>query len=168
MMHGATRGWAYAAVAAASVLLSTEAAQSAPVVVGYLTCTIAAETGTLTAGQGRDGICTFRPGRHGPEETYIGTMQGAGASKALFDKGTVMLAVKASPETELRPGLLQQDYAAEAGGASAAAVPLVGANDKSIVLQPLNEVEGRVAAGKSLTPDAVLVLIELKLAATAG
>jgi hypothetical protein len=121
---------------------------------------------TSAPGKGRDAVCHFRPGRSGPEEIYTGTLQGVGTAKALFGKGTLILVVKAPPSTEIAPGMLQQNYAADATKPAAAAIPLIGDSNKDIALQPMTEQEGRVAAGGDKTPEAALVLMELKLQST--
>jgi hypothetical protein len=116
---------------------------------------------TSAAAQGRDVICQFRPGNNGAEETYVGTMQGVGKADKLFSRGAMIMAVKAPLATRIAPGMLQQTYSADATP-RAAATPLVGDRNQRILLQPLNEEEGRVAKGK-LQPDAIIVLIELRL-----
>jgi hypothetical protein len=141
---------------------------SAPMtVVGTLTCGLGAESQASQANpaaQGRDVVCRFRPGTHGAAETYVGKMQGVGKSRSLFAEGTVILAVKAPAATALAPGMLQQTYSTDAAPRSAAP-PLVGDRNKAVVLQPLRVEEGRVAKGR-LRPDAVIVLVELKLQAS--
>jgi hypothetical protein len=141
--------------------------QEAVIVLGTLTCSLGGESGVKSVGQGRDMLCRFRPGSRGAEETYVGSVQGVGQTKVLFGKGTMMLAVKGPASTDLAPGLLQQAYEADATTGGSAAAPLVGARNRSIVLQSLAEEEGRVAAGKTQT-DAVVILIELKLDASAA
>lgn len=133
-------------------------------VVGTLTCGLGAEMQSgeaNAAAQGREIRCQFRPGDNGAEETYIGTLQGVGKSASLFGSGAAIMAVKAPMSMTISPGLLQQAYSADATRRSASA-PLVGDRNTRIVLQPLNEEEGRVAKGKQ-QPDGMIVLIELKL-----
>jgi hypothetical protein len=149
---------------------SATPATVAPVTLGYLTCTVsvAEEGGGGPGGEGREGLCQFKPSGNGPEETYVGTLQGTGLAKELFGKGTLILAVLGPQSTGFRAGMLEQDYSADASRAAAAAVPLVGGSDKSLVLQPIAEVEGRVSSGKPLTPRAAIILIELRLKASAA
>lgn len=133
-------------------------------VVGTLTCGLGGETQSGEANvlaQGREVICQFRPGDNGAEETYVGTMQGVGKSDSVFGRGAVIMAVKVPLTMSIVPGMLQQSYSADASPRNAA-TPLVGDRNTRILLQPLNEEEGRVAKGK-LQPDGVIVLIELKL-----
>lgn len=133
-------------------------------VLGTLTCGLGAQMQSgeaNAAAQGREVRCQFRPGDDGAEEIYVGTMQGIGKSDTLFGRGTVIMAVKAPLMTPISPGMLQQGYSADATRRSASA-PLVGDRNQRILLQPLNEEIGRVAQGKQ-QPDAVIVLIELKL-----
>ena len=128
---------------------------------GILTCSLGSGTDASPTAQGRAVLCQFRLGSQGSEETYAGTMQGVGQTDALYGKGTIMLAVKGPASTNVVPGMLQQVYSAEASPAGAAA-PLVGEANRTILLQPLTEEEGRVAAGKS-RPDVVIIMVELKL-----
>jgi hypothetical protein len=132
-------------------------------VIGTLTCSLGAKmrSAESSGAQGRDVRCWFRPGDNGAEETYIGTLQGVGKSDSLFGSGAVIMAVKAPFSMAISPGMLQQAYSADAARRSASA-PLVGDRNERIVLQPLNEEEGRVAMGKQ-KPDGVIVVIELKL-----
>lgn len=133
-------------------------------VVGTLTCGLGAEAQSgeaSAAAQGREIRCQFRPGDNGAEEIYVGTLQGVGKSDSLFGSGAVIMAVKAPMSMTISPGMLQQVYSADAARRSASA-PLVGDRNTRILLQPLNEEEGRVARGKQ-QPDGVIVLIELKL-----
>lgn len=141
--------------------------QEAVIVLGTLTCTMGSEPETNSIGQGRNVLCRFRPGSQGAEETYAGSMQGVGKTQTLFGRGTVMLAVKGPASTVIAPGLLQQAYEADATTSGANSAPLIGSRNRSIVLQSLMEEEGRVAGGK-IQSDAVVILIELKLEATAA
>ena len=135
------------------------------IVVGTLTCSVGGEAEAANpAAQGRGILCRFRPGTDGAEEVYVGTMQGVGQAKAIFGRGAVMLAVKAPASTAILPGLLQQSYATDAGPGGAAP-PLVGERNRSIILQPLAEEEGRVAAGKT-QPESLIISVELTLRST--
>lgn len=169
-MSGKTRILRRLALAGAGwMLLLCDAAsgQQAPppqatlTVLGTLSCDVAAESDANPAAQTRDLLCHFRPGAQGPEETYVGTMQGIGQTKRLFARGAVILNVKAPASTAIVPGMLQQAYSADAAPGAAAAA-LVGDRNRTIVLQPLAEEEGRVAEGKS-QPDAVIIVVELTL-----
>lgn len=161
-----------AALALAGGVVWARANPSAPpaamAVVGTLTCGLGAESKTgdaNLAAQGREVLCRFQPGEQGPEEFYSGTVQGVGKADTLFSKGAVILSVRA-PMPHAAPGMLQQTYSADASP-KGAAPPLVGDRDKSIILQPLNEEAGRVSSGK-VRPDALIVLLELKLKSSAA
>lgn len=129
---------------------------------GILTCGL----GRADAGpaQTRDILCQFRFGRAGSYETYTGTVRSVGRTEDLYGKGAIMLAVKGPASTEMVPGLLEQAYSAE-GSAVSAAAPLVGQANGTLLLQPLIEEVGRVAAGKA-RPDVTIVAVELKLKAS--
>ena len=139
--------------------------QEAVTTLGTLTCSLGGEPDTKAVGQGRNLLCRFRPGGQGAEETYVGSLQGVGQTAALFGRGTLMLTVKGPAATEFAPGLLQQTYEADAASSGAVPAPLIGTRNKSIVLQPLIEEEGRVAAGKT-QPESIVIVVELKLEST--
>jgi hypothetical protein len=133
-------------------------------VVGLLTCGLLGAGKSATAGFGREMICHFQPGERGPRETYVGSVQGVGKPELLFGKGAVLLAVKAPRSTTLSAGVLAQTYAVDAASSGSAFAPLFGDKNRLIILQPLAEQEGRVASGKT-QPDAVIILVELRLEA---
>jgi len=133
------------------------------VVLGTLTCSLMGSTSDT----GRDVRCAFLPGDHGPEETYVGAVQGIGQTKLLFGKGAVMLAVKGPASTRLTPGLLTQRYSVDAAASGSGLAPLAGERTKDIVLQPLAEEEGRVEKGKGQA-DAVLISVDLELQASSA
>jgi hypothetical protein len=128
------------------------------VVLGTLTCSLMGG-GSDT---GRDVRCAFRPGDQGPDEIYVGTVQGIGQTKLLFSRGAVILAVKGPAATQLSPGLLAQRYAVDATASGSGLAPLAGERSKNIMLQPLAEEEGRVETGKTQA-EAVLISVELEL-----
>jgi hypothetical protein len=132
---------------------------------GTLTCSLLGEGQGATMGVGRDVICKFQPGPRGAEETYTGSVQGVGKAEIVFGTGAVLLSVKGPASTEVTPGLLSQTYAVDATASGSAMAPLIGDKNKYIMLQPMAEQEGRVAAGKT-QPDAVIILVELKLQST--
>lgn len=135
------------------------------IVLGTLTCALTGEAEGVSSGMGRDMLCTFQPGHRGPEETYIGTVQGVGKGELLFGTGSVLLSIKGPASTEATPGMLTQTYSVDAGASGGAPAPLIGEKNKLIVLQPLAEQEGRVAEGKT-QPDAVIIRVELALQST--
>jgi hypothetical protein len=134
-------------------------------VLGTLTCSLTGEAEGVSSGIGRAMLCRFQPGHRGPEETYIGSVQGVGKSELLFGTGAVLLSIKGPVSTEVAPGMLAQTYAVDAGASGGAPAPLIGEKNKQIVLQPLAEQEGRVAGGKT-QPDAVIIRVELTLQST--
>ena len=129
---------------------------------GTLTCSLMGLREGATSGIGRDVICQFQPGDAGPEEVYVGSLQGVGRADLLFGKGAMLLSVKAPASVTATPGMLSQSYGAAAGASGSTPAPLVGEKNKQIVLQPLIEEVGRVAEGKT-QPDAVIILVELTL-----
>ncbi|MBX9588152.1 MAG: DUF992 domain-containing protein [Hyphomonadaceae bacterium] len=160
-----TVGWAWTAALGFAAQKSITAPDERMQELGTLTCILIGEgEGTSTA-TGRGILCEFRPGLDGPEETYIGSVQGVGQAELLFGKGAVLLSVKGPASTTLTPGWLTQAYAVDAGASGGAPAPLIGEKNRQIVLQPLAEQEGRVAEGKT-QPDAVIILVELKLLST--
>jgi Protein of unknown function (DUF992) len=128
---------------------------------GTLTCSLIGATSPT----GRDVLCEFHPGQQGPVETYVGSAQAIGQTKLLFGRGAVILAVKGPASTNLSSGLLTQRYAVDAAASGNGLAPLVGERNKSIMLQPLAEEDGRVASGKSQA-EAVLMVVELELQAS--
>jgi len=137
--------------------------REAGTILGILTCSITGQFETNPDALQRDVLCDFRPGSHGADESYTGTVRGFGQPNELFGTGTIVLEVKGSASAILKPGMLQQVYSTDAAQSSvAAAAPLIGATDTSIVLQPIEEREGRVAEGK-MRPDAAIIQVELKL-----
>jgi Protein of unknown function (DUF992) len=157
---------------AAQVPITGQPGQEDPVtVLGTLTCSFTGETegpaGASSGGTGRDVSCAFQPGQLGAEETYVGSVQGVGQTNLLFGRGAVILSVKGPTLTDFAPGLLTQRYAVDAATSGNALAPLVGESNKQIMLQPLAEEEGRVSKGKT-QPEAVLIVVELKLQASPG
>jgi hypothetical protein len=159
---------AAAACAAAGLSFAAQddtptAADNRVVVLGTLTCSLVGSPSDTA----RNVRCAFLPGDHGPEETYVGAVQGIGKTQLLFGKGTVMLAVKGPASTRLAPGLLTQRYSVDAAAGGNGMAPLAGERTKDIMLQPLAEEEGRVEKGKS-QPDAVLISVDLELQASSA
>ena len=132
---------------------------------GTLTCSLMGEGEGASSGVGRDMICRFQPGHRGAEEVYTGSVQGVGKAELMFGRGAVLLTIKGPTSTEMAPGMLTQTYVVDAGASGSASAPLVGEKNNLIVLQPLAEQEGRVAAGKT-QPDAVIIRVELTLQST--
>lgn len=143
-----------------------------PHVVGQLTCTIIGESeadaSAAGVAQGRDVLCEFRPGTSGAGERYVGTLQGAGQVKALFERGTIMLVVKQFGSSEASPGMLAQSYSADAAARAGRSAPLVGDKNNTVMLQPMIEREAGDQAKKGDIPDALIVVAELKLEASSA
>jgi len=139
--------------------------EDAMTILGTLTCSLIGEGEGASSGVGRDMICEFQPGQQGPGEVYTGSVQGVGQADLLFGRGAVLLSVKGPASSDVTPGMLTQTYAVDAGASGGAPAPLIGERNKLIVLQPLAELEGRVAAGKT-QPDAVIIRVELVLQST--
>ncbi len=146
------------------------AARARPFAVGEVTCSVIAPQAVgdsvapaqaRAVAQARKVACKFRPGINGTEETYIGTLQGAGQVEALFDKGVVMLLVKQARSSAVTPGMLAQTYSADATMRAGLATPLTGDTNASVILQPMFE-RGLGDADKE-APVALIVRIELKL-----
>lgn len=149
----------------------SKAAQATPFLVGQLTCNVIGETEAADpsgVAQGRDVLCQFRPGLNGAEETYVGTIQGAGQVKTLFERGTVMLVVKQVGSEVAMPGMLAQSYSADAAARAGRSAPLIGDRNNAVILQPMIEREAGEGAKVGDMPDAIIVLAELKLKASAA
>jgi len=156
---------AWAAAVSGAEQKPTTSPDDPMMVLGTLTCSLTGAGESASTGIGRDMICQFQPGQHGAEEVYSGSVQGVGKADLLFGTGAVLLSIKGPASTEMAPGVLTQTYAVDAGASGSAPAPLVGEKNKLIVLQPLAEQEGRVAAGKT-QPDAVIIRVELTLQST--
>jgi hypothetical protein len=142
-----------------------------PFVVGELTCAVignAADADPSGAAQGREVSCRFRPGLSGAEETYAGTLQGAGRVDKLFGRGVVMLVVKQHGSGTARPGMLAQSFSAEAAARAGRPGPLTGDRNNAVILQPLIERDAEDGATKGRAADALIVLLELRLEASAA
>ena len=148
----------------------SKAKPDAPFPVGQLTCMVIGETAADPSGvaQGRDVQCKFRPGISGAEETYVGTLQGAGQVQNLFDRGTVMLVVKQYGSDAVTPGMLAQSYSADAAARAGRSAPLVGDRNNAVVLQPMIERDAGEQGKTGDIPDAIIVMAELKLQASAA
>ena len=133
--------------------------------VGTLVCSLLGRRDGTGQGIGMNAICRFQPDHSGPIETYVGSLQGVGNTELLFGRGAVLMVVKATRSTNLRPGVLAQSYSVDAAASGSAAAPLHGQTNKFIVLTPLMEQEGRVSQGKQQA-DAMIIVVELTLQST--
>ena len=144
--------------------------QDTPFIVGQLTCSVLKEADADPSGaaQGREVQCQFRPGTSGAEEVYVGTLQGAGQVKALFERGTIMLVVKRLGSDKVQPGMLAQTYSADAAARSGRSAPLIGDKNNTVILQPTIERDVGDQAKKGDMPDALIVMAELRLQASSA
>jgi hypothetical protein len=137
--------------AAALVALAGSAQAASGVKVGTLTCNVASGWG-FVFGSSKDLHCNFRPNNHMGEH-YTGSISKFGVDIGYTEGGVLVWGVFA-PSSDVRPGVLQGDYAGATASATVGvglgANVLIGGLDKSIALQPLS-VEGNkglnVAAG---------------------
>lgn len=158
-----------AALTALALLSSPASAQEVRMEIGLLTCSLA-ESGEAQVegelapiGQGWDMLCSFRPSRSGPEETYTGTLQSVGEQQQLTARGVMMWVVKGAPAPESSPGLLQQTYSADVAGAAVQASMMVGDADRSIVLHSLAEAGAAPPSTPKARPSSMILTIALKL-----
>jgi hypothetical protein len=154
---------AFSLVATSSVVAETRTE------IGVLTCALAepnALSESATTQSARNVLCWFRPFRNGPEETYRGTVAGAGQERELFKRHVMIWLVRAQPTTQSSPGLLQQSYAADPGAPLGYAPSLIGEARPALVLEPLAEQEPPVLNNKALL-DAIIG-VELILISSVG
>lgn len=140
---------------ALAVATTTASAQNRPprerVQAGSLSCDVSAGVG-LIVGSKKQVYCTFTPTRHGPVETYTGSITRIGLDLGATTGG-VMVWMVWSP-TDRPAGALAGAYAGASAEASVVAGlganVLVGGNDRSVALQPVS-VQGQagvnIAAG---------------------
>jgi hypothetical protein len=140
--------------------------------IGLLTCGLAKSTDPhsspdTTLRQTREVLCAFRPAGNGPEETYTGTLQGAGPDVGFPDGKVMMWIVAGTSGMVGPPGMLQQVYAAELAANPGQSPRLIGETNMSIVLRTLADEHAPAVADK--VPQgaaAIVVLITLTLAST--
>ena len=172
------RQWQWIAwFAALGSAVATPVAAEAPMDIGILTCALAEtvravpgapiDGGTATE-QARDMHCWFRPFHQGPEETYVGTVRGAGQVRELFKNGVIIWTVTGTPSTRASPGLLQQVYAADPKGEPGFAPPLIGEARAELILHSLADQELPVPNEKVQPLDAIIISVELTLKSSPG
>ncbi|HWE21108.1 MAG TPA: DUF992 domain-containing protein [Hyphomicrobiaceae bacterium] len=171
------RQWQWIAWFAALGSTATPVAAEAPMDIGILTCALA-ETVIAVPGapidegaateSARDIHCWFRPFRLGPEETYVGTVRGAGQVRELFKKRVIIWTVTGTPSTRASPGLLQQAYAADPKAAPGFAPTLIGEARAELTLQPMADQELPVPNEKMQPLDAIIISVELTLKSSPG
>jgi len=135
LKHHLAAGAATAMLAAAAFALP---ANAAGVKVGVLTCHVSSGWGFIF-GSSKDLHCNFAGNGYG--ERYRGAISKFGVDIGYTASGVIIWDVVA-PESSVRPGALQGDYAGATASATAGvgvgANVLVGGLDRSITLQPLS------------------------------
>jgi Protein of unknown function (DUF992) len=141
-----------------------------PIEIGLLTCTLGKAIDTAASNQGsaaseaREMLCSFKPGKNGPEEAYVGALKSINVAGPLPDKVTLLWVVRAPTGTRPAPGLLQQSYAADSATPLGQTAPLVGEQNSEITLHSMAEKEeGSASKEKPDTPRFAITAIELKL-----
>ena len=140
-----------AAVLAATAYLAAPAEAAGGIKVGVLTCNVQGGWGFII-GSSKQVNCSF-VGNRGYAEHYVGDISKVGVDIG-YTKGGVLIWDVIAPESSLRPGALQGDYAGLTAsatvGAGIGANALIGGFDRSFTLQPIS-IEGNtglnVAAG---------------------
>jgi hypothetical protein len=128
--------------AALAACISGQPVHAVTVQAGVLTCDVASGWGYVF-GSTRDLKCTYSPAQGAPEH-YVGHIDKFGVDIGYRAAGVVAWAVLA-PTSDLGKGALAGEYSGPSAGAAVgvggAVNFLVGGNEKTISLQPLN-VEG--------------------------
>jgi uncharacterized protein DUF992 len=141
-----------------------------PIEIGVLTCTlghaIAIDTRTSdpssVASEAREMLCSFKPGKNGAEETYVGALKGINAGGTLPDKVALLWMVRAPTGTRPAPGLLQQTYAADSATPAGQTAPLVGERNTEITLHTMAEKEeGSTSKEKPVKPRFAITLTQM-------
>jgi hypothetical protein len=146
----------------------SSAPQSA-VDIGLLTCTIAERDEADTARSAtsdreiRKMVCTFRPVRSSPEETYSGAFEIVADGLQLSPDRTMIWIVKGTPETKWSPGVLQQAYVADPAAAHGHAPLLIGESNTSIALLELADTPPLTAREKQPASRGRVVVLALSL-----
>jgi len=155
-------------VAVSAGALSSSALLADNTDLGVVTCTLGDPgAATDTSVQSRSAICTFKP-KSGAESSYTGLVRGGSRG----DKPvSFMWRVETEKPLEIRPGVLERAFAADAAKAPQTQVQtLVGAGEPEIILQPMADpaVGAASATEKAPIAGAVVLGLELKLRAAAG
>ena len=164
--------WPAALMAVGCAWNTAAAQQKMTIEVGVLTCSLfesgRAETGAGVEVQERDILCSFRL-KSGAEETYTGKLRGVGVSGKY--KRTLLWLVKAPPPVmPSPPGLLQQNYAADAKAPADEIPALIGEANSDIVLQSMSDKdeESTGLPERSKPGDFVVLGVGLKLRSAPG
>ena len=92
---------------------------SLPTEIGVLSCTLGraidtpAASNQPAASEARELLCSFKPAKIGPEETYVGALKSINAAGPLPEKVTMLWTVRAPVGINPTVGFLQQSYAAD-------------------------------------------------------
>jgi len=137
-----------------------------PIEIGVLTCTLGPAIDSPAA---REMLCSFKPGKNGAEETYVGALKSINAAGPLPEKATLLWTVRAPTGMALTAGLLQQSYAADSATPAGQTAPLVGERHNDITLHTMEEKkEGSASKEKPDVPRFTITAIELKLKSSAS
>jgi Protein of unknown function (DUF992) len=144
-------------------------AQQSVVDIGLLACTVAerdeADTarGATSAREIRKMICTFRPVRSSPEETYSGAIEIVADGLRLSPDRTMIWIVKGTAETKWPPGALQQAYVADPTATLGHPPLLIGETNTSIALLELADTPTPIDREKQPASRGRVVLLALSL-----
>jgi Protein of unknown function (DUF992) len=140
--------------------------------IGVLSCTpghaidVPQSTERPAAGEAREMVCAFRA-PNGHEETYAGSIRAVGGIGALPEKTAMLWSVRAPLGTKPKPGLLQQDYAADMSAPRGQPAPLRGERNGEMTLHTMaDKPEGSASKDKPPAPQFLVSEIELVLKAS--
>ena len=146
-----------------------------PIHLGILSCSVGRQLDipsmpdAAAASEAREMTCSFKPAKNGPEEGYSAVVRSVSAMGKLSERMTMLWAVRAPLGTEVRPGLLQQSYAADPAASAAQESPLTGEKNADISLQPMTDKEpGSASKEKPPMPRYVITAVELILRVATG
>jgi hypothetical protein len=154
-----------------TIASSSANARELPVEMGLVTCSYAASSTPPDAsdlqnviGGKRDIACSFRLGLHGPDETYVGTLQYVGKADQVLGKGALMFVAKAPRSLKTTVGMMEGRYTTRALTPSGTQRPLIRESKATVILHPLDHTYERATLALGGMPS-LIVLLELKLKA---
>jgi hypothetical protein len=150
-----------------------------PTELGVLTCTMGQAAGQGAAapvpdqpspdGQGREMLCTFKPAKNGPEETYAGVLTSISALGMVPNNVALMWMVRAPVGSVAVPGMLEQRFSADQSTPPGQTAPLVGDEVSTITLYAIADPAEGSASKEQRPPQRFAVTsIELKLRSSIG
>ena len=150
-----------------------------PTELGVLTCTLGRAAPPASAatepdqvapdGQGRDMLCTFKPAKNGPEETYAGMLHSISAVGPVPDNVALMWVVRAPVGSVPVPGLLEQRFSADQTTPAGQTAPLVGEENGAITLHATSDpAEGSATKERRPPQRFAVIAIELRLRSSIG